>query len=258
MSVTHQSYPKGSRLYRQVADGLLELIESGEYPVGSRLPAERELAERFKVSRPTIREAIIALEAKNIVAVKLSSGVYVLDYHARRIEVEDKTSPFELVEARVLIEGEAAALAATMITDEQIIELKQALDLMELENLQDNQASTTADRKFHEVISKATNNSVFPAVIEQLWGAQEDLEHIKLAHQNVCMTDSKVRLNEHTQIYNALASRNPQAARVSMRNHFSRLLKALHDTSEEQAVQEVRQKLNQNKLRFSLDRFVEA
>ncbi|NND00399.1 MAG: FadR family transcriptional regulator, partial [Gammaproteobacteria bacterium] len=67
----------GKRLYRQVVEKMSVLIDSGEYPIGSRLPPERELAERFSVSRPTIREAVIALEAKGRIAVKGGSGMYV-------------------------------------------------------------------------------------------------------------------------------------------------------------------------------------
>ena len=70
------------RLYRDVLKKLLKLIENGEYPAGGRLPPERVLAERFNVSRPTIREAIIALETLDLVEVKTGSGVYVLERKA--------------------------------------------------------------------------------------------------------------------------------------------------------------------------------
>ena len=70
---------KGTRLYRGVLKKMLQLIESGEFPVGGRLPPERELSERFSVSRPTIREAIVALESLDRVRVKTGSGVYVLE-----------------------------------------------------------------------------------------------------------------------------------------------------------------------------------
>ena len=136
------------RLYRQVADKVLDLIESGEYPAGSRLPAERELAERFGVSRPTIREAVIALEAKGRVAVKTGSGVYVLEDNVEIKGLGPSVSPFEVIETRVFIEGEAAALAATLIDKKQLAELKEALNEMALENNQDDTGSTVADRKF--------------------------------------------------------------------------------------------------------------
>src|SRR5690606_41565423 len=100
------------RLYQQVVVEIMELINSGEYPPGSRLPPERELAERFNVSRLTIREAVIALEVKELVKVKTGSGVYVAD--RKQIQGDANIGPFELTQARAIFEGEAAALAALM------------------------------------------------------------------------------------------------------------------------------------------------
>mgnify|MGYP002641339799 CR=1 FL=1 len=103
----------GKRLYRQVADKMLMMIESGEYPAGSRLPAERELAEKFGVSRPTIREAVIALESKGRVAVKTGSGVYVLEAKVAIEGLGQSISPFELIESRVFRASERASQRAS-------------------------------------------------------------------------------------------------------------------------------------------------
>ncbi|MFX5271933.1 GntR family transcriptional regulator, partial [Acinetobacter baumannii] len=65
------------RLYRQIADQLRGLIERGEYAVGTKLPTERDLAEQLKVSRPTVREALIALEVEGLVRIRVGSGIYV-------------------------------------------------------------------------------------------------------------------------------------------------------------------------------------
>jgi DNA-binding FadR family transcriptional regulator len=247
----------GSRLYHQVGTKILALIESGEYPAGSRLPPERELAERFDVSRPTIREALIALEAQGRVAVKTGSGVYVQESRAKIISLGQSVSPFELIEARVYIEGEAAALAATLITEEQLARLAEALREMALENIQDDSASTVADRKFHSIISEATNNQVLTLFIAQLWDVQEKLDNIRTAHQAVCMKDAERRMAEHQAIYDALKRRDANASRVAMRSHFARMLDALHETTEEAAVNEVRRKVSQMRERFSLKRMVD-
>ncbi len=107
---------KEPRLYQQVAEKLLELIETGNYTVGKRLPAERELASMFGVSRPTIREAVIALEIENFVEVRTGSGVYVLEKQRDNSGMSEKDiGPFELTEARALFEGETAALAAATL-----------------------------------------------------------------------------------------------------------------------------------------------
>ena len=106
---------KNRRLFWNIVARIEELIDSGQYPPGSRLPPERELAENFEVSRPTIREAIIALEVLERVEVKTGSGVYVLEHTKQNTGLE--ISAFELTQARALVEGEAAALAATTITE---------------------------------------------------------------------------------------------------------------------------------------------
>ena len=248
---------KRKRLYREVIDQILHLIDSGEYPVGSRLPAERDMSERFGVSRPTIREAVIALEAMDRVAVKTGSGVYVLEWKGVQ-GFERNVSPFELLETRVLFEGESAALAASMISDEELKLLAEALEEMAQENAAGDTESHVADRKFHAVIAGATHNRVLSSVIENLWAAQEGLHHIKVSHQAICMADPQVRLDEHKAIYDALASRDSQAARAAMRNHFARGIDALHQTTEEEAVEEVRRKLSKTRERFSMNRLNET
>ncbi len=244
------------RLYRNIVDQMILLIESGKYPIGSRLPSERELAERFSVSRPTVREALIALEAKERVEVKRGAGVYVLE---PKVEIEGlgkSVSPFELIESRVFVEGEAAALAAILISDSQLLELESALEEMAQEDREGDPESTAADRKFHSIISEATNNRVLSSMITQLWDIQEKLDNIRLAHQAVCM-QNKQRLAEHRAIFNALANRDANAARKAMRSHFSRTLNALHDTTEQAAVSEVKRKVSQMRERFSFDRMVD-
>ena len=245
------------RLYRTIAKELLSLINSGEFPAGSRLPAERELVERFSVSRPTIREAVIALEAQGYVTVKTGSGVYVLEPQTEIAGLGPSVSPFEVIESRVYIEGEAAALAAAMITPKQLAELDQALQEMAQENQQDSPASTVADRKFHSIISEATNNRVLSLLIAQLWDVQENLDNIRVVHEAVCMKDAPRRLAEHKAIYDALAEGDASAARAAMRSHFSRSLSALHETTEEAAVSEVRRIVSKMRERFSIERMVD-
>ncbi len=243
----------GKRLYRRVVEQILELIESGDYPVGSRLPAERELSERFNVSRPTVREAVIALEAIERVSIKTGSGVYVLEEQGIK-DVDKNSSPFELVETRVLIEGEAAALAASMITEEQLKSLEEALEEMSRENETSHVDSSNADRKFHSVIADATNNRVLSSMIATLWDVQEGLQHIKKAHESVCLAQPQRRLDEHRLIYEALVRRDASAARLAMRKHFARSIDELHRATEQEAVDEVNRKLNAARERFSIDR----
>ena len=240
------------RLYITVFNKISTLIKEGEFPVGSRLPTERELAERFQVSRPTIREAIIALEAKEEVSVKPSSGVYVLGNNLINDDFSHEISAFELLEARVLLEGEAAALAARMIEPEELKELEKALKKIELEDVKDT-SPHGADRKFHTIIAQATHNRVIGKQISYLWDLQENLSHINRAHSAVCVEEDKAtRIADHAAIYEAIASGDHAAARNAMREHFSDLLEAMHTASEQEAVEAAKRKVSRMRERFKI------
>jgi len=247
---------RNKRLYRKVMNKLLRLIENGEYPPGGRLPPERELAERFDVSRPTVREAIIALEAVGHVQVKTGSGVYVLDSPQSSNGFDSSITAFELTEARALIEGEAAALAATMITDEQLAELEQALLEMADESADGGLVSELADQKFHHIISQATQNKMISSVFDNLWHIRDNSPAVHKAYQAICEIDGKARVQEHQEIYEALASRDAAAARNAMHEHFTRILNKLIVAHEAQQVEEARKRASESRERFSLGHLV--
>ena len=242
--------PSHKRLYRKIFDEISTLIDLGEYPVGSRLPTERQLAERFQVSRPTIREAIIALDATNKVNVKTGSGVYVLEKTAKDRFDYQEISPFEVIEARVLIEGEAAALAAKMITDDEITLLHNAYQKLKSET--ENNESNIADREFHSIIANATHNTIIAKQIHTLWELQENTEHIKEAHQSVCDSQDVKRIKEHKDIMQAITVHDANAARIAMHKHFSNILEAMHSTLEEEALKAAKLKGALLRKRFSL------
>jgi DNA-binding FadR family transcriptional regulator len=120
------------RLYRQIADQIRALIRSGEFQVGARLPPERDLARQLGVSRPSVREALIALEVEGLVEVRIGSGIYVLDGGPRANggdEEQAASGPFELLRARWVIEGECAALARSQ-PEAHVAAIEEALELM--------------------------------------------------------------------------------------------------------------------------------
>ena len=244
------------RLYRGIVDKMLTLINTGEFPVGGRLPPERELAERFAVSRPTIREAIIALEVLNRVRVKTGSGVYVLEppngVGAGDKQIDTSVSAFELTEARALIEGEAAALAATMISDDELDQLEVALNEMADESANGKLISELADKKFHQIISQATRNDMLASVINDLWYIRDHSPVVHQAYQSICEVDGQKRIDEHRAIFEALRDRDASAARTAMHGHFSRILNKLIVAREAEMVEEVRRKSMECRERFSL------
>src|SRR3954449_1658947 len=115
------------RLYRQIADQLTGLITSGEFRRGERLPSERELATQLGVSRPSVREALIALEIQGLVEVRVGAGIFVTNSEVRPVvPINEGQAPFELLRARWLIEGEIAALAAREATKSEIARVRAA------------------------------------------------------------------------------------------------------------------------------------
>src|SRR4051812_25712911 len=127
------------RLYRQIAEQIRALIRAGEYQPGGRLPPERDLARQLGVSRPTVREALIALEVEGLVEVRVGSGIYVrppngANGHAKAnghgAHLPGEWGPLELMRARELVEGEVAALAARHARKAQIGAMTAALDSM--------------------------------------------------------------------------------------------------------------------------------
>ncbi len=243
---------KSRRMFWQIADKIEALIKSGMYPPGSRLPPERELAESFDVSRPTIREAIIALEVMQLVEVKTSSGVYVLERETNQEQKHlEKISAFELTQARALVEGEAAALASMSITDAELSSLEQTLVAMEA-----GIEAEKADREFHLIISKATRNNAILLSVMKFWELRDSQHQIKTAYASVCSQSDSDRMEEHKAIYQALKERNAQAARAAMHKHFNRLINALFEVTEAQALEEVRKKTSQTRDLYSLNHLV--
>ncbi|MEO1662753.1 MAG: FadR/GntR family transcriptional regulator [Pseudomonadota bacterium] len=237
------------RLYQKVANKILELITSGAYPPGTRLPGERELADRFDVSRVVIREAEISLEALGHVEIKVGSGVYVLESEASLSNRIPKVTAFELTQTRLLFESESAALAARMITDEQIADLERTIERMANAS-HDSPDGDDADREFHMLISRATGNSANIHIMESLWRMRTELPEVRKIYSAVCVEDSSHRVDEHQAVLNALRDRNPDKARSAMRYHFSRLIEALLVASEQQAIEEARYRSSVNRERY--------
>lgn len=247
----------GRRLYQNVVDEINKLIDSGDYPPGSRLPPERDLAERFEVSRLTIREAIIALEVLDKVRVKTGSGVYVKEPGNKVAPgTPSDIGPFELTQARAVIEGEAAAIAASMITEDQLAALEGTLKLMAQENAEGDLTAAEADRQFHLIISQSTNNAALLMTIKRLWEIRETSPQIKRAYEGVCKLDGKDRLDEHRAIFDALKARDANAARKAMHHHFARLIDALLHVSEAQAIEAARQEALKSRQQFSLNHLI--
>lgn len=209
------------RLYRQIAEQIGVLISAGEYAPGSRLPPERDLAKQLGVSRPSVREALIALEVEGLLDVRVGSGIYVRHARKRRNRkaLLGESGPFEVIRARRLIEGECAALAAKMAGAAQLRAIREAHARMIRESKYHHNP-LEADRRFHVLIAEASGNSALVLVVQTLWDQrmgplyrrlERKLEYPKMAAETV---------REHQAIVSAIMRRDPRAARGAMRQHM--------------------------------------
>jgi len=214
------------RLYRQIADQIAALIERGEYGLGERLPPERDLAKQLGVSRPSVREALIALEVEGYVEVRVGSGVYVVGPRAGAATeaLSADSGPFELIRARWLIEAECAALAAKQATKAQVRAMEEALDQMD-EDCRRGSMPLAADRLFHLRIAEASGNSALALVVKTLWDQRTGPLFLRLEHHFDTPSLWNVAIREHREIVAAIARRDAAAARAAMRRHMNHAAK---------------------------------
>jgi len=209
------------RLFQQVAEQVVGLIRSGELPPGTRLPAERDLARKLGVSRPVVREAMIALEISGFVEVKTGTGSYVSDGSPRSGELGDAgPSAFDLLAARRIIEGEIAATAAEMARPADIERLDQALAWYRQESLK-GEDSFEADRAFHLGIAEATGNPVLNRTMELLWGDMRGRIFDRLGELTKNSTKLRTNMADHQAIRDAIAEGDGHSARQAMQTHIA-------------------------------------
>lgn len=240
----------GGRLYQQLARRLLAQLASGRYAVGDRLPPERELAIEHDVSRPTVREAIIALEVQGLVDVRVGSGAYVVRIPGQADQPGFSITAFELMEARLAIEGEAAALAAQHIRAEELEALDALVDRIASENLRQGDAYAV-DRDFHMAIARATRNAALVDIVGRLWEMRMSAPETRLLLAKARAAKVTPVVEEHRAVAQAIRSRDPAAARAAMRSHLAAVIDHLLFATEEAAVEEARKAALSTRARYS-------
>ena len=234
--------PLGTRrLYRQIAEQIRDLLASGQYPLGSRLPPERDMAAQLKVSRTSVREAIIALELAGLVDVRIGSGIYVSRVPAAGqalFEAGDTgPGPFEILNARRIVEGEVAAEAAESIEPAMVAALGQILESMERAE-PGSQADEESDRRFHIGIAEATHNGALVQTVRMYWDMRRGPMWRKLERhfQTPALRDAV--LGDHREVWKALSQRSPAEARKAMHRHLRRVEREFTQSVEPEAAAE--------------------
>lgn len=217
------SKPKESpRLYQQIADQIKALIAKGSFKVGDRLPAERELALLLGVSRPSLREGLIALDVQGNVEIRGGSGVYVCPQpgpRAQKATPELGESPRELMQARSALEGAVMILACAHGTDKQIKQLRTIVARMG-DDMDNSRATLELDRRFHVTLAEMGGNSVIARIIAELFDERHSPISAKLSSRYESARSWKAALKEHEAILRALEARDPIAAQAAMLSHL--------------------------------------
>ncbi|TDF98044.1 FadR/GntR family transcriptional regulator [Paenibacillus piri] len=237
---------------RKVVEHIKELIVSGQLKPGDKLPAERELAEKMDVSRPTIREAFKILSAVGLLDIKQGSGVYVAAQSMRldnlaSILFMQSDSIHELFEVRKMIEAESAAKAAICGTAEFLEEIYQMTSDSYNKVIVNPQFATQeeretflseSDQRFHIMIAEAAGNEVVVRIMMNL------IDLLKLSRMQSMKIPGRVEqsLKEHMMIARMLKENNMDSARSCMIEHLASvetdlLVELNHATKEEDSVE---------------------
>lgn len=218
-----QSKPVESRrLYQQIADQIRDLIERGGYEIGTRLPPERDLAQQLGVSRPSLREALIALDVEGRVEVRSGSGVFVSAVPQEPVARPAQAwgdSPSQLMEARSVIEGEVVIQACARITEAPLRELRGLLQGMQAE-IQRRRVPVELDRQFHLTLAEAAGNAVLARLVGTLFDERHSPISAKISSRFESTRTWKAALMEHEAILKAVEARDPIAAQSAMRAHL--------------------------------------
>jgi len=215
--------PDEEKSYQRLAEEIVTLISRGELVEGDRLPSERVLAERYKVSRTSIREAIIALEIRGIVEVRPASGIYVRAVRPASLYVRNSTGPFELLRARLILEPEICAAAAVSAKDADLDAIYATIVAMK-ETVNDKRANEIADKAFHVAIASATANGMLAEIVSAVWDRRNGPMWEKIEEHFHTPALRKASVDDHQRIFNALVAHDPVDANLQMRRHIERVI----------------------------------
>ncbi|QQX89469.1 FadR family transcriptional regulator (plasmid) [Cupriavidus necator] len=209
------------RLYQQIADQIRALIRNGDFAPGTRLPPERDLAQQLGVSRPSVREALIALEIEGAVEVRMGAGVYacVPPQRAPAATAVMGESPTELMQARAAVEGVVVQLASARASADTLRPVHDALAAMRAD-IRHGRLPLASDRAFHVAIAAMTGNSVLVRLVGELF----DERHSPISQQISARAESQqtwmAALQEHEAILAALENRDVILAQTAMLSHL--------------------------------------
>lgn len=217
---------KTKKIYEQIVDQIGILVAEGQLKPGDRLPAERELVERFQVSRASIREAISALEMMGLIEVRAGEGTYI-----RQVNIDSVVAPLawmlfiekdtdvELYEVRKILEVQAAGMAAERAQEDEIGDMYEALEIMHMD-LKIERLGEEADHRFHFAIARATHNKILMRLMNTISETMQKTLKSSRSKLYEDRTTPERLYQEHYSLYEAIKSHNVLKAQQLMLDHL--------------------------------------
>ena len=217
------------RLYEEIVEQIRQLISDGKLKPGDKLLAERELADRFQVSRASVREAIRTLELLGVIDIRPGEGTFIRETEADDIIrplamflAVERSSVIDMFEMRRIFETATASLAAQRATEQELEEIEALLESMkERLNLQDPEKGEEFDAAFHFAVAEATHNNLLARLFKTVSG---DFAKANSAARRRLYLDNKLNpqriIDQHSAILKAIRARSPQQASEAMLLHL--------------------------------------
>lgn len=219
---------KTKKIWEEIVEQLKAMITNGELEPGDKLPSERDMSESMGVSRASVREALITLEAIGILEIKPGDGTFVRQTSDAEtfaplamVLALERNPGAQMMEVRRVLETEMAALAAERASEENLSKISRLLDLMK--GAQTTRDAVEADLRFHFAIAEATQNTILLRLMNTIadlmhHSFRPNREKLYADYQN----GQKI-IHEHEAIYQAIKDRDPQTARDKMLEHINNI-----------------------------------
>jgi GntR family transcriptional repressor for pyruvate dehydrogenase complex len=216
-------------LAHELVEGIGARIRDRVLKPGDKLPTEAEIMREWGVSRTVVREALSKLQAAGLVETRHGIGTFVLEppaasgFRIDPAEIETAVDVLAVLELRISLETESAGLAAQRRTDEQLAEMRRALDEMASGEHQGGRDTVGPDFRFHHLIALSTGNRYFADIMSHLGATlipRARINSSRLAREDMPQYLRRLE-REHEEIYDAIARRDPEAARAAMRLHLT-------------------------------------
>ncbi|MCL1926355.1 MAG: FadR family transcriptional regulator [Syntrophorhabdaceae bacterium] len=228
---------KKVRVYEEVVAKIKEMIDKGRLKSGDQLPVERELAEVFRVSRSSVREAIRSLESQGLLESRQGDGTYIARHPVEllvnplaSVICSQKDGQEELFEMRRLIEPQLAFLAAERATDEEIVQMEKTLSLQKQQVLR-GESGAEADKQFHYLLANAARNRFLLQIVDSNMGFFME------SRDNFLQVEGRPKksVQRHRELLDAIEVRDSEGAAQAMREHLLDIENSLFEIAVEKA-----------------------